>query len=88
MTTIERLRRRKAEIDAKPYTPAGRKTTPPTQRHHYKPVLCITTGKRFPSLLDAAEWLSDHLQERCGSSAIGFAIRQGRIYKGFRFKYE
>lgn len=86
--TIRRLRARKAAIAAMPYRSTARKATPPANRHHMKPVICLTTSQRFACVLDAADWLSNHLGEPCSSSAVSGAIRRGRIYKGYKFKYE
>lgn len=86
--TIRRLRARKLAIAAMPYTPTQRRATPPANRHNMKPVICLTTNQRFACVLDAADWLSNHLGEPCSSSAVSGAIRRRRIYKGFWFKYE
>lgn len=88
MTTFEKLKLRKAAIAAMPYTATARRATPPANRHHMKPVICLTTGRRFACVLDAADWLSSHLGEACSSSAVSGAIRRGRIYRGYKFRYE
>jgi len=85
---IRQLKARKAAIDAMPYRPTKQNPTPPANRAHERPVLCVDNGKRFPSLRDAAQWLSDHLQQKCTSAALGYAIRSGRKHKGILFRYE
>lgn len=88
MTPLQKMKARKEAIDAMPAKPQQPKLI--KRQFQCKAVLLITTTKttRFPSLQDAAQWLSTLLGERCLASAIGQAIRRGNPYKGYKFKYE
>ena len=86
MTSLQKLRARKAAIDAMPHTPTNRRGQ--VNSSICRPVLCVTENKRFASLHEASKWLTEKLQEECSASAIGQAIRRGKPYKKFEFKLE
>lgn len=90
LSTFQRLKVKKEAIQKRPFAPSDKPITPANNRRHFIPVICTSVKpvKRFPSILDAAHWLSIELQEHCSASALSATIRKGVMYKGFKFKKE
>ncbi len=90
LSTFQRLKAKKETIQKRSFSPSDKPITPTNNRRHFIPVICtsVKPAKRFPSILDAAHWLSIELQEHCSPSAVGATIRKGVMYKGFKFKKE